>query len=532
MSFTIALFWCFTFGGILIYYLIPSNIRWVWLLIISYLYYLSFGKKNIVFLIFASVVVYIGALIIEKIQRKSDEYISNNKAELDKEQKKKKKNITKHKKRVVLVVAMLLNFGILAVIKYGKFVLLNISSITGAFGINATWGLFGKIAMPIGLSFFTFQSVSYLIDVYQGKYKAERNLFKICLFVSFFPQIMQGPIGRYDRLKTTLFTGNTFQLKNIQHGLQRVLWGFFKKLILADRAGVFVNYVFLTPDNYGGAMCILAVLMYSIQLYMDFSGGIDIVIGVAQMFGVSMDENFRQPYFSRSIGEFWRRWHITLGTWMKDYIFYPFCLSRSMNKLGKWGKKHLGKHLGTTIPICLSNLLIFFVVGVWHGAEWRYIIYGMYNGIIIAFSNLMEPVYKFGLKKCHINQERYWWKIFQIVRTFILVNIGWVFDCSVAGVGSAFRMISRMFTDLRLGQLNSDMFIRIGLVNMDYIILAIGCLIVFIISVLKEKGVQIREKVDTKPIALRWTIYYLLIVIIFVFGYVTDTGSGFLYANF
>ena len=176
--------------------------------------------------------------------------------------------------------------------------------------------------------------------------------------------------------------------------------------------------------------------------------------------------------------------------------------------------------------------MIFFVVGVWHGAEWRYIIYGMYNGIIIAFSNLMEPVYKFGLKKCHINQERYWWKIFQIVRTFVLVNIGWVFDCSVDGVSSAFRMIARMFTDLQLGQLNSDMFIRIGLVNMDYIILAIGCLIVFIISVLKEKGVQKREKVDTKPIALRWTIYYLLIVTIFVFGYVTDTGSGFLYANF
>ena len=186
----------------------------------------------------------------------------------------------------------------------------------------------------------------------------------------------------------------------------------------------------------------MAVLMYSVDLYMDFSGGIDIVIGAAQMFGITMDENFRQPFFSKSIGEFWRRWHITLGTWMKDYIFYPMSLSKGMNKLSKWGKKHLGNHLGRTLPICFANLVIFFIVGIWHGAEVRYIAYGLYNGIIIAFSNLCEPIYKKGLEKFHINGDGRGWKIFKIIRTFILVNIGWIFDCCELGMRTAVKMMT------------------------------------------------------------------------------------------
>lgn len=343
---------------------------------------------------------------------------------------------------------------------------------------------------------------------------------------------MQGPIGRFDKLKKTLFAGNAFNLQNVQFGIQRIFWGLFKKMVLADRAGVFVAMIFNKPDEYGGAMAIIAVLMYSIQLYADFSGGIDIVIGVAQLFGVTMDENFRQPYFSKSIGEFWRRWHITLGTWMKDYVFYPFCLSKAMNKFGKWGKKHLGDYLGKTLPICLSNLLIFFIVGIWHGAEWRYIMYGMYNGVIIAFSNLVEPLYKKCLHACHINPHKKWWQCVQILRTFILVNIGWVFDCSVAGMGSAIRMIKRMITDLRFDQLNAAMFKNIGLTSVDYIFLLAGCVVVLIISVLKERGVQIRVAVAAKPIVVRWLIYYGIILAIFVMGYASNAGSGFLYANF
>lgn len=178
---------------------------------------------------------------------------------------------------------------------------------------------------------------------------------------------------------------------------------------------------------------IVALLTFSILEYCDFSGGIDVVIGVSELFGIRLDENFRQPYFSKSIGEFWRRWHITLGTWMKDYIFYPFSISKKMLAFGKKAKKIFGKKTGKILPICAANLLIFFVVGVWHGAAWKYIIYGLYNGLIIAASNLLKPYYAKWAAVCHVNTESRGWKTFQIFRTFILVNIGWLFDaCATA----------------------------------------------------------------------------------------------------
>ena len=291
MSFTTALFWFFILIGVVIYYVLPSKVRWMWLLVLSYLYYFSFNVKNSLFMVAASLVIYLAALAMEYIQDKSDVYLKEHKAEIDREQKKKLKNSVKHKKRIILVIAMLINFGVLAVLKYGGFITGNITAVLNKIGIDKTVYALSNYVMPLGLSFFTFQSISYVIDIYQGKYRAEKNPFRICLFVSFFPQIMQGPIGRFDKLQKTLFAGSAFNLQNVQFGIQRIFWGLFKKMVLADRAGVFVNIIFNKPDEYGGAMAIIAVLMYSIQLYADFSGGIDIVIGVAQLFGVTMDEN-------------------------------------------------------------------------------------------------------------------------------------------------------------------------------------------------------------------------------------------------
>lgn len=262
---------------------------------------------------------------------------------------------------------------------------------------------------------------------------------------------------------------------------------------------------------------------------MDFSGGIDIVIGAAQMFGITMDENFRQPYFSKSIGEFWRRWHITLGTWMKDYIFYPMSLSKKMNKFGKWGKKHFGNTFGRTLPICFANIVIFFIVGIWHGAAWKYIAYGLYNGFIIAISNLLEPVYKKLLNKFHINATSRGWTLWQIIRTFILVNIGWYFDMADS-VSQALCMIRWSIQGFSLSQFNSSL-LDLGIEARDYIIIIAGCIIVFIISVLKEKGIAIRESIAAKPLAVRWAAYYALIAVILIFGYIGAT-QGFIYANF
>lgn len=235
-----------------------------------------------------------------------------------------------------MLAAVVLDFGLLAFVKYTNFFIENINGIIGN-RINAI-----DILVPLGISFYTFQSVSYVIDVYWGKVKAERNPFKFALFVSFFPQIMQGPIGRFDKLAPQFFAPHKFDLTRIEYGLQRIFWGFFKKLILADRTAGYVNNVFVNNyQAFNGFYVIVAVLMYCVELYADFSGGMDIVIGTAEMFGITMDENFKRPFFSKSIGEFWRRWHVTLGEWMKDYIFYPFSLSKAFNKIGKFTKNTL-----------------------------------------------------------------------------------------------------------------------------------------------------------------------------------------------
>ena len=320
MSFTTVAFFVFLLAGIVVYYVLPKNVQWIWLLILSYIYYFTFSIKASLFMVFATVTIYFGGIWLQNIQNTGDRYLKDNKETLSREDKKAYKESLRRKKRWVLFLILLLDFGMLAVVKYSNFAIENINSVLGLMGKEPI-GLLG-MGLPLGISFFTFQSVSYAIDVYQGKYECEKNIFKMGLFVSFFPQLLQGPIGRYDRLGKQLYSGHSFNLKNVEYGLQRIGWGLFKKVVIADRAAVLVLNVFNNYEAYSGFHYIMAVLMYSVDLYMDFSGGIDIVIGAAQMFGITMDENFRQPYFSKSIGEFWRRWHITLGTWMKDYIFY------------------------------------------------------------------------------------------------------------------------------------------------------------------------------------------------------------------
>lgn len=424
---------------------------------------------------------------------------------------------------------ILLSFGVLAVCKYTNFMIGNINGILAMTKATGRLSVL-KLTLPLGISFYTFQSVSYVVDVYRGKHEPQKNFFKYALFVSFFPQLLQGPIGRYERLGSQLYEGHSYDLRNIQFGVQRILWGMLKKMVLADRVNAAVTLIFNNYWNYGGWINVFGVILYSIQLYADFSGGIDITIGVAQMFGITMDENFRQPYFSRSISEFWRRWHITLGTWMKDYIFYPFSLSKCMNKFGKWCKKTFGNNIGKLLPVSLANLLVFFIVGIWHGAAWKYIMYGMYNGVIIAASGMLAPVYAKIHTKLHINPKSWWYQGFCIIRTFILVNIGFYFDMA-PDLYAANVMLAETFTKAHLSQISMATVKAVGLSVQDLIIVGVGCLIIFIVSLLKEKGMNIRETIAQKNIAVRWIIYIAFIMFILIYGS-TATTSDFIYANF
>lgn len=503
MSLVSNVFILFVLSSVLMYYMVPKKIRWWILLVSSYCYYLASGVQYLFFIIFSTIVTYISAIAIDK-------------ADVNEEKKIKKR---------LLVIGLLLNFGSLGVVKYTNFIIENINAICRMDipGMN--------LLLPLGISFYTFQSSGYLLDVYWKRTLPERNIFRYGLFVSFFPQILQGPIGRHARLAEQLYIGHSFEWSRIQSGLERILWGFFKKMVLADWAAVFVEAIFGNPEYYNG-LAIFGVLFYSVQLYADFSGGMDVVIGIASLFGITLDENFKRPYFAVSISDFWHRWHITLGTWMKDYVFYPLSLSKGMSKFGKFGKKVFGKKVGRKLPICLANLIVFFLVGVWHGPAWKFIAYGMFSGIIIAFSGLMGDQYRKWKKALRIPTNANWYRMFMILRTFVLVNISWFFDCSDS-VKEALLMMRQAVTSFKPDQLLLIAAGREGTAFTPYVlaIILLGCILLLIVGILQERGIRIRETIAKQNIVVYFVVYICLLLSIGFFGS-TAAVRGFIYAQF
>ncbi len=512
MSLVSTEFLIFVLVSVIGYYLIPKKGQWFWLLMFSYLYYLSSGVGVFLFLLSSTLTTYAAGYRLEMLEKSvTDTEIG--------------KNEKKRKKKRVLILTLVFNFGILGILKYSGFFLENINL------LFHTGFSFQSLILPLGISFYTFQSMGYLMDVYWGKCKAEKNVGHFALFVSFFPQLLQGPIGRYGRLADQLYLPHSFSLERIKFGIQRILWGYFKKLVLADRAGVVVNQVFQNYTEYTGWSVILAVLCYSIQLYADFSGGIDVVIGTAELFGITLDENFKRPFFAVSITDFWHRWHITLGTWMKDYVFYPLSLSKWMGRFGKWCKKYFGKKTGRVLPICAANIVVFLIVGVWHGAAWKYIVYGLYNGLLIALASLCAPLFQKGFAITHIDPKSFGWKIVRIIRTFFLVNISWYFDMALS-LSAAFIMMKNTFTDLRLSALYDGTLLQLGLDRLDYIQLIFGIVLLLIVGILQERGVQIRQSIAKCPLLIRWGIWMMLLFALPFLGYITAGKGGFIYAQF
>lgn len=492
------------------YYWIPKKFQWMWLLLFSYIYYVSNGIKVTCFLLFSTITTYGAGVLLERISEQK----------LDKKSEKKRK-------RQVLVLALLLNFGILGVLKYTNFAIHIFNSV-----FRTEFGIVDFL-LPLGISFYTFQSMGYLLDVYWGRTKAEHNLFRLALFVSFFPQILQGPIGRFSTLGKQLYEPHHFDAEEIERGFLRILWGYFKKMVIADNALIFVDAIFGQPDIYNG-LSIAGVLAYSIQLYCDFSGGVDVVIGIARLFGIRLDENFKRPYFAVSITDFWHRWHITLGTWMKDYVFYPVSLSGWMKSFSKLAKKVFGKQIGRTLPICLANIIVFLVVGIWHGAAWKFIIYGMYNGCIIAFSGLMAPSYRKWKQKLHISDDSRGFHLFQIIRTFVLVNISWFFD-RADDVWTALLMMKnaimycnpRQILEIQIGEASKTEYTLIFLL----VILA-GCMIVFAVSIFQERGKDVEGFLVKQHWTVKCAVYVGLLLLLPALGQPAGQAGGFIYAQF
>ena len=485
-----------------IYYLIPKRFQPALLLILSTVYYLSNGFGAFFFILATAVTTYLSGLALSK----------------ENEDK---------KRRLITALTLLFNFGILFVLKYTNFIILNLEAFLPGKLHTFEWML------PLGISFYTFQSMGYLLDVCWKRTEAETSFFRFALFVSFFPQIMQGPIGRYGKLRKTLFTPHSFDRERTETAILKILWGFFKKMVLADNALYFVNAAFNDYELYPG-LAVFAVLFYSIQLYGDFSGGIDVVTGIALLFGVELDENFRQPYFATSIADFWHRWHITLGTWMKDYVFYPISLSGWMGKFRKWCRKHLPKQTARAIPVAVANILVFLVVGIWHGAAWKYIVYGLYNGLIIGMSELLAVHYKNAKTKLHINDKSRGWRVFMVLRTFLLVNISWFFD-NAATVPQAFIMMRNAvthFTPSLLLTVPVGPGGGTGLTKYALLILAFGCTLLFLVSFLRERGVNIPAYLLQRPFIVRIFVYLLLFIMLPALGQPPVQTGGFIYAQF
>jgi D-alanyl-lipoteichoic acid acyltransferase DltB (MBOAT superfamily) len=496
-----------------VYYIFPKRYQWTLLLVASYFFYAFSGFENFVFIIFTTLTCFFVARAIERMRKKEDEYVAQNKECMDKEARKAYRAKEKKKRFNLLLLGLFLNFGMLAVLKYTAFAIRNLNSVLDLFGAKSV-GI-PDLILPLGISFFVFQSTGYLIDVYRGKTFAEKNIAKLALFVSFFPQLAQGPISRHSDLAAELYAPHPFSAKSLKFGLQRVLWGYFKKLVIADRILIVIKAMLGDTATYNGVYVILLILLYSVEIYADFTGGIDITIGIAEMMGIRLKENFNHPFSSRSTKEYWNRWHITMGSWFTDYVFYPMSVTKPMMKLSKWSRAHLGNAVGKRLPVYLATAVTWFLTGLWHGAAWNFIVWGMLNCLVILVSQELEPLYRRFRAKFPKLTESGAYHCFEATRTFLLMGLIRSLDC-YANVVLTFRMWGSMFTKFNIGDCFGGQIFDLGLELKDYIILAVAVTLVAIVAKLSQKR-DLREWLYGKT-ALSWALSGAILVAILLFG--------------
>ena len=370
---------------------------------------------------------------------------------------------------------------------------------------------FLTLGLPLGISFYCFQSMGYVIDVYRESVKAENSILKLSLFIAYFPLLVQGPICRYRDLVPQLQGGHAYDPKQVSFGLQRMLWGYFKKLVIADRIAVAVTA--LRGPEYTGAAFALLTLFYAVQIYGDFTGGIDIVLGLSQALGISLPENFIRPFFSKNIAEYWRRWHISLGMWMKHYIFYPVSVSAPLRRLGKAARQKWPK-FGKRLPVYIATFATWLATGIWHGLTPNFILWGMLNCLVIVISEELTPLYQRFHNRFHLNQ----WPLydgFQMLRTFCLMNLIRACDLFPNPVDYARRLFSLLF-DFSLFPVNE--LLNLGLTSLDYGILAAGTLLMAAVSILQEKGISVREALWKRPVLLRYSLTFALFLSVLLMG--------------
>lgn len=382
-----------------LYYAVPKKVQWVLLLFASAFFYLSISWGYAAFLFLSIAITYLGSRIMGNFSALAKEKL---KAEgLTKDDKKHIKKSYRDKKQIVLSLLLIINLGILAFFKYYHF-------------LDVFNGL--SLILPLGISFYTFTSIGYCIDIFREEYEVEKNPFKYALFVSFFPHIMQGPISKFSTLMPELIKEHQFDYDKTTNGLKLMAWGFVKKFVLAGQMELFINMV--SEKNSSGIILILSTILYAFYIYADFSGYMDIVKGLSCCLGIKIAENFNQPYFSESVAEYWRRWHITLGEWFRNYLFYPIVRAKWCQGLSKYAKQ---------LPAVVGLFIVWLCTGIWHGASLHYAVWGLYYGVLIIGAMLLKGHFEALGNKLKINVESKFFKTFRVLRTFFFVCVGYVF---------------------------------------------------------------------------------------------------------
>ncbi len=529
MQFTSVSFLLFAAVTLCLYFLLPKKMQWMVLLAASYVFYFFAGAQYLIFILYTTAITYLTARIMQKQADKEDAFVAAHRDTMEKAERKAYRSAEKKKRLHILIFGLVLGFGMLAVLKYTAFALSGVNSLLAAFGIVTL--KIPTLLLPLGISFYTFQSMGYLIDVYRKKVRAESNFAKLALFVSFFPQLIQGPISRFDSLEKQLLAEHAFDGLCFRAGLIRVAWGFFKKVVVADTAMIAVKTLMENDAKYSGVYVVFLILLYSVQIYGDFTGGIDITIGLSEMMGIRLAENFDRPFSSRSTKEYWRRWHMTMGSWFTDYVFYPLSVSASMQKLSKWSRAKLGEKIGKRVPVYFATVVTWFLTGLWHGAGWNFIVWGLLNCFVILVSQELQPLYNRFDKAFPRLTASVVWEKWQMVRTFLLMGLIRSLDC-YRNVPRTFRLWGSMLTVHNWNTLWHGGLTSFGLSWADWGVLLGGVLLIWIVSRMGSRT-PLRDRLACRPILFCGCICTLVLLILLLGAYgIGYDASQFIYNQF
>lgn len=478
---------------VLCYFLLPQKLRNFWLLLTSYFFYMNWNAKYALLLAGSTAITYVCGLFVERFQKREQMGLA----------------------KVTLAACLVANLGILFFFKYVNFFVENVNRAFSILHVNHNFSSF-DIILPVGISFYIFQALSYTMDVYRGKIAATRNPFRYALFVSFFPQLVAGPIERSGNLLKQFDEKHTFEVDRVRSGLLLMLWGLFMKIVIADNIAGTVTMIYEHFEAYSGVEIILATILFAFQIYCDFGGYSNIAIGSARVLGFTLMENFESPYMAVSVTDFWRRWHISLTSWFRDYLYIPL----GGNRKGKLRKE-------------INTLIVFLVSGLWHGAEWTYIAWGGLNGLYLVLESKTGAFKKRMRELLHVQEERFSYKLWQRLITFFWVDLAWMFFRST-GFHTTFLMLKRIVTHLEPGKLFGWVFYNIGLDTQTILILALALILLMLVDYFKYKGVDVNAFVFRQGVAFRWCVYLGLLAVIIIYGAYGNTyeQTEFIYFQF